>query len=521
VTPDILIGIDAGTSVIKSIAFTLSGDLIAAASVPNTYEVLRNGGAEQDMALTWRKVAQTLRGLSDKVPDLDRRAAAVAVTAQGDGTWLIDADGEPVAPSWLWLDVRATDIADEVVAGPDYDRHFRTTGTALNACQQSIHLAWLKRGRPEVLARAATALHCKDWLYFKLTGVRATDPAEASFTYGDFRTRDYAMELLEPIGIADQKRLLPPIVDGSRVSHPLHAAGARETGLREGTPVILAALDVICVGLGAGVLSPEGDRGCTILGSTGMHMRPARSAKDVVLNPGQSGYVMPFPGSPMLAQMQSNMAASLNVDWISDRAREVLALVGVERSREEVLSGIEKTVLEQPPAGVIYHPYISEAGERGPFLDQNARAQFTGLSQQTTFAGLLRGVYEGLSMAALDCYGAMGPVPRVVHIAGGVAKSRAIRTILASVLGTPIRTLNREEAGAAGAAMTAAIQLKLYPNMTACAAVWVDPHLGDLVHPDPRLQEIYRDAFAIYRSLRQAVRPSWKPLSNLREKAAQ
>lgn len=281
--------------------------------------------------------------------------------------------------------------------------------------------------------------------------------------------------------------------------------------------MILAALDVICVGLGAGVLSPEGDRGCTILGSTGMHMRPARSADDVVLNPGRSGYVMAFPGTAMVAQMQSNMAASLNVDWVADQAREVLAQAGLERSREEVLPGFEGAVLAEPPAGVIYHPYISEAGERGPFLDQHARAQFTGLSQQTTFAGLLRGVHEGLSMAALDCYGAMGPVPSVVHVAGGVAKSRAVRTILASVLGTPVRTLNREEAGAA---MTAAIQLGLYPDMAACAAAWVDPHLGDLVRPDPRLQDIYRDAFAIYRTLRQAVQPSWKSLSDLREKAA-
>ena len=42
-----------------------------------------------------------------KVPDLAKRTAALAITGQGDGTWLIDADGEPVAPAWLWLDGRA------------------------------------------------------------------------------------------------------------------------------------------------------------------------------------------------------------------------------------------------------------------------------------------------------------------------------------------------------------------------------------------------------------------------------
>ena len=37
--------------------------------------------------------------------------------------------------------------------------------------------------------RAEAALHCKDWLYLNLTGVRATDPSEASWTFGNFRTR--------------------------------------------------------------------------------------------------------------------------------------------------------------------------------------------------------------------------------------------------------------------------------------------------------------------------------------------
>lgn len=457
--PDIFIGVDAGTSLIKSIAFSRSGDVIASASVPNVYEVLRNGGAEQDMARTWRDVSATLRRLGEKVPDLARRTAAIAVTGQGDGTWLIDADGEPVAPGWLWLDVRATDIADAMIARADYHRHYETTGTALNACQQSMQLAWLKRERPDILARATAALHCKDWLYFKLTGERATDPSEASFTYGDFRKRDYAPEILARFGIESEARLLPPIVDG------------------------------------------------------------ARSAGEVVLNPGQSGYTMPFPGTGMVAQMQSNMAASLNVDWLADIARQALAQAGVEKPRETILSGFDDAVLNAPPAGCVYHPYISQAGERGPFLDRNARAQFVGLSQGTTFAGLLRGVYEGLSFAARDCYEAMGAVPREIHVAGGVAKSPAMRRILASVLGAPVRTMHRDEAGAAGAAMIAAVQLGSYPDMTACAAEWCDPHLGDFVEPDPGLAMRYDDLFGLYKALRHAVQPSWKRLAEIRDTA--
>ncbi|MGB9141422.1 MAG: FGGY family carbohydrate kinase, partial [Aestuariivirga sp.] len=103
----VLIGIDAGTSVIKSVAFTIEGDQLASAAITNIYETLADGGAEQDMAQTWRDSAATLKQLSEKVPNLARRLIAISVTGQGDGMWLVDRAGEPVAPAWLWLDARS------------------------------------------------------------------------------------------------------------------------------------------------------------------------------------------------------------------------------------------------------------------------------------------------------------------------------------------------------------------------------------------------------------------------------
>jgi sugar (pentulose or hexulose) kinase len=60
---DIIIGIDAGTSVIKSVAFSASGEQLAVAALPNKYTTSNDGAAEQDMALTWSDVAETLQGL--------------------------------------------------------------------------------------------------------------------------------------------------------------------------------------------------------------------------------------------------------------------------------------------------------------------------------------------------------------------------------------------------------------------------------------------------------------------------
>lgn len=514
----VLIGIDAGTSVIKAVAFTPDGRQIAAAAVPNSYAAVADGGVEQDMARTWGDTATTLRQLAELVPNLAARTIAIAVTGQGDGMWLVDAVGEPVAPAWLWLDARSAVIVEQALGHPDYPAHYQRAGTGLNPCQMSAQLGWLAHHRPQVLARAATAFHCKDYLYFRLTGERATDPSEANFTFGDFRDRRYAPGILDVLGAGDARRLLPPIIDGTTTSHPLSAQAAAATGLKAGTPVTLGFVDVVCTGLGGGLFDPGGRSGCTIIGSTGMHMRLAASAAEVRLNPEMSGYTMAFPAPGMCAQMQSNMASTLNIDWLLDLAREVLAAEGVTRTRADLLSGLDGRVLARPPATLLFHPYISAAGERGPFMEPAARAMFTGLEIGHGFADLMRGVFEGLCFAARDCYGAMGAIPTEVRITGGAARSEALRLMLASTLNADIRVVARGEAGAAGAAMMAAVRHRLYPDMAACAAAWVDPWLGPPTAPDPALSATYDSAFVHYRDIRARLRPVWRAMATSRRK---
>ena len=150
---DLIIGIDAGTSVIKSVAFTLDGRQLADCALPNHYETIAGGGAEQDIARTWDDCARTLAGLSEHVPNLKARVAAIAVTGQGDGTWLLDKNNQPVCPAWLWLDARAAPLVEAF--GRDnreaLRERFHHTGTGFAACQQSAHLMWMQQHAPAFL----------------------------------------------------------------------------------------------------------------------------------------------------------------------------------------------------------------------------------------------------------------------------------------------------------------------------------------------------------------------------------
>jgi erythritol kinase len=509
---DLIIGVDAGTSVIKAVAFDLTGRQVGAASVRNTYVQGADGSATQSMTQTWADCVAALRALADRIDGLAARTAAVALTGQGDGTWLVGDDNDPVTDAWLWLDARAAPTVSRLAAGPDDRARFAATGTGLNTCQQGSQMAHMDVHHPDLLDRAAVALHCKDWLFLNLTGVRATDPSEASFTFGDFRTRAYSATVIDALGLTHRRHLLPDIVDGTTETFPLTPAAADATGLRAGTPVSLGYVDMVMTALGAGVHTGDAGAACSTLGSTGVHMR-AVTADAVHLNAEGTGYVICLPVPGLVTQVQTNMAATLNLDWLLALAADLVAETGGSVTHADLVARIDGWMDRSRPGALIYHPYISEAGERGPFVDAQARASLIGLNATHRFPDLVRAVIEGLGMAARDCYAAMGDMPRELRLTGGAARSAALRGVLAAALDTPVRISSREEAGAAGCAMMAAVAIGAYPDMDACIAEWTTPLLAAPEPPDADLVPIYDTLFTSYRAARKALPPVWRDLA--------
>ncbi len=515
----IVIGIDAGTSVIKAVAFEMDGRQIASAAVPNRYASHGDGAVTQPLTQTWEDCAAALRALGERVPNLAARTAAISVTAQGDGTWLVGKGDAPVTDAWLWLDARAAPTVLQLAAGPANRARFEATGTGLNTCQQGSQMAHMDRHHPALLDGAEVALHCKDWLYLNLTGTRATDPSEASFTFGNFRDRRYDDTVIDALGLRHRRALLPDILDGTQVTHPLTSAAAAQTGLRAGTPVSLGYVDMVMTALGAGVYGGAGDVACSTIGSTGVHMRAVRW-QDVHLNAEGTGYVICLPVPGIVTQVQTNMAATLNLDWVLGLAADALSAFGQDVAHSDLVARIEGWLAQSKPGQIAYHPYISEAGERGPFVNADARAGFVGLSLAHGYPDLVRAVAEGMAMAMRDCYAAMGQMPSELRLTGGAARSKGLRGILSAGIHAPVRVSAREEAGAAGAAMMAAVAIGAYPDMEACIDAWVKPLLGEAEAPDPALTAAYDRLFPAFSAARHGLVPAWDALAAARKDSA-
>ena len=510
---DIIIGIDAGTSVLKAVAFDLTGRQIESAAVRNKYDTGDHGAVTQSLSQTWQDCARALRDLGAKMPGLAERTAAIAVTGQGDGTWLVGRDNQPVGDAWLWLDARAATTVTRLAAGPMHRARFEATGTGLNTCQQGSQMAHMDAIAPELLDNAEVALHCKDWLYLNLTGIRATDPSEASFTFGNFRNRQYDDVVIDALGLTKRRGLLPEIIDGTEVQHPLSPEAAAATGLRAGTPVSLAYVDMAMTALGAGVRGGTAGAGCSTIGSTGVHMR-AKPIADIHLNKEGTGYVIALPIPGIVTQVQTNMGATINIDWILQVAADLMSTPDKPVSLGDLIPRLDDWFNASRPGAILYHPYISEAGERGPFVNAYARAGFVGLSSRDRFPEMVRSVVEGLGMATRDCYTAMGEMPAELRITGGAARSKALRSTLAAAVNAPVRVSSREEAGAAGAAMMAAVAIGAYPSMDACIAEWVEPLLGPCEAPDGPRAKHYEELFVAYQEARLALTPVWDKLAS-------
>lgn len=86
----------------------------------------------------------------------------------------------------------------------------------------------------------------------------------------------------------------------------------------------LGYVDMVMTALGAGVYCGTADAGCSTIGSTGVHMR-AKPVSDIHLNAEGTGYVIALPIPGIVTQVQTNMGATINIDWILQIAADLMS----------------------------------------------------------------------------------------------------------------------------------------------------------------------------------------------------
>lgn len=482
------LGIDAGTSVVKAAIFDQNGDALAVEGTP--IPLIHDGGGvsgavEQDFNLI-------LSTLGDVVKKAVAKAGvtpeSVAITGQGDGCWLADEDFQPVRPALSWLDGRAASLVDQWKSDGVLHDVFRNSGGTMFPGAPAACLKWLDLNEPDALDRAATAGYTKDLIFGRLTGVRATDPSDASMPFGDGTGFGYSDDTLEKTGLSHRKNLLAPIVAPVPIGE-LNDAGAELLGLAAGTPVTSGPFDFPACGYGAGVAWPgtEGDA-LLIVGTT----LGCMVHTNTLVTAGEPAGFSVSTGQPdhWLRAMPA-MVGTASLDWL-------LKMLGVG------VKEVQEALVASPPGarGVNMLPYLATSGERAPFVDPLAAGQITGLRLTTERSDLIRAVCEGLAYTARHCFDKAGRTGRIV-VAGGGTGSSAWMQVFADVLEVPLELARNPEVGARGAVLAGAAARGVELDVKQ----WTDPE--GVIEPDPRNRVLYDRGYRHQMELLHSARPLW------------
>ncbi len=177
---------------------------------------------------------------------------------------------------------------------------------------QAPKVLWLRNHEPEAYARLRTLLLPKDFIRYRLTGVRATDASDAAGTLLlDLAARDWSQEILAALEISAD--WLPRVYEGPEVTGHVSAEGAAATGLPAGLPVIAGGGDNAAAAVGCGVVRPG--TGFVSLGTSGVVFVPSATLE---IDP--SGALHAFchavPGQYHLMGVMLSAAGSLR--WYRD-----------------------------------------------------------------------------------------------------------------------------------------------------------------------------------------------------------
>ncbi len=329
-------------------------------------------------------------------------------------------------------------------------------------------LLWLAHNRPDIYRNTATISMISDWLASRLSGWLAVDPSNAGTTgLLDLFTRDWHPELLDIAGL--RADFLSGKETGSLLGEVTYEA-AQESGLREGTPVVMGGGDVQLGCLGLGVVHAGQ---AAVLGGT--FWQQVVNLPQVRIDPEMNIRVNPHV-IPGMAQAESiSFFTGLTMRWFRDAFCAEEKLIA-ERLGVDAYTLLEEMASRVPAGSWGVMPIFSDAMHFKQWY--HAAPSFINLSidpenatKPPCFARWKRTPpsFPPVIWAQISRF----PVcDSITVFAGGGAKGALWGQILSDVAGLPVRVPVVKEATALGCAIAAGVGAGLYDDRRPPANGW-------------------------------------------------
>jgi L-xylulokinase len=492
-----LLGLDAGNTVIKAVLFDASGHQIGFSALDGATHKPAPSMVERSLPELWSNAKTAIRSCIAEAGVSAKDILAIGCAGHGNGLYLLDTSNQPLVGIQS-LDSRAAKLAEEL----DHAK-----GTAMHAIslqrpwpsQTPVLLAWIKRNRPDLYAKAGTVLFAKDVLTWNLTGCRVSEISDMSGAgLLQLPSLKYSPELLAFYGLEDALALLPKLLEPAQIAGHVTDVAAEATGLAAGTPVIAGFFDVVASAMGSGAVRPG--EASIVVGSWSINQ--VFSASPVI---DERVFMVSAFAPGCFVNMENSATSAANLEWYvrtfverGDHDSEAFNLVNDAVGRT-------KPSLGDP----LFHPFIY-----GGRMGSHQRGGFYGLAGWHDEGHVLRALFEGVMFEHrrhVEVLAEAGVTFQRAMLSGGGARSPHWPQIFADGLNVTVTVAEVQETGALGAVIGAAIALGLYPDYS--TAVSEMSRAKSTFVPNSAMRQHYDRRYVTWRRLTAAMEPVWLELS--------
>lgn len=478
-----MMGVDVGTSSLKTIIIDDKGLVKALGSQDYQYDTPQPGYAEQDPEVWWRACQSSIRQAMDKSGLTGSDIAAVGFSGQMHGLVMLDREGKSLRPAILHCDSRS---AGQVRWLNDQFEEKGLFETAMNRVYTGFltpSLMWIKENEPETYERIYKVCLPKDYIRFKLAGTIGSDYSDASATLGfDIKNNCWSESIL---GVAGLDIALFPQCDeaGAKIGM-VCPEGAEATGLSTSTLVAAGGADAVMQGIGNGASNIN-----TVTANIGSSGQVCFQSNKPIQDPSLSTNNFCGYKKGRWISMGAIMHAGLVLKWFG-------SLVGVRDYKQ-----LDEEAQRSTPGsgGLVFLPYLN--GERTPHMNPNLSGLLLGCTTETSKADMARSMMEGVAFALNQCMeicNGLGLYADSVVASGGGARSPLWLQIQADIYGLPVRVAKISEQAALGAAIAAGAAAGVYANIEeGCAAVV--RYKDEIILPNSKTAQLYKDYYQLYK----------------------
>ncbi|WP_054023853.1 xylulokinase [Bacillus sp. FJAT-28004] len=486
-----ILGIDIGTSSVKSMVMDLSGNILGIAQKEYSIDIPTEGYAEQDPEVWWEIVCSTCSNAISQSSKNGSEIKAVGLSGQMHGLVALDANADIIRPAIIWCDQRAISQKDKVEALFSKEELGELIQNPVATGFQLLSLLWMQEHEPDNYRRIHKVLTTKDYIRYRLTGEIASEMSDASGTAAfSVAGHEWSFELLERVGIDPD--LFPSVRYSWEVSGVVTREASIQSLLCADIPVVFGGADQPMQAVGNGIINP-GVVSCT-LGTGGQLLAPIlQPTYDPKLR--VHTYVHSVPDRWYL--LGATMSAGLSLKWLAHNILNKLDYGLLDESASHINAGSE---------GLLFLPYL--IGDRTPYMDPNAKGMFFGLHLNHRSDHMVRSVLEGVAYSqrdGLEIFKSLDVQINRVIVSGGGARSALWKQILADVFGQEVYTSSMTEHACVGAAITAAVGVGLYDSFEEACSVIVKMNEEPVV-PNAINKSLYDHQYGLYKELYQKNR---------------